>query len=114
MGTEWHILHRGKRRRYVVNRSETKYVSVIQVQRAELCTAEPSCIRQDSLEHRLQVAGRARDDAQHLRGCRLLLQRLGKVIARFAKFAGARFERFLQSASVRLEILYQCGLGFMR
>src|SRR5262249_7537314 len=45
MGTEWHILHRGKRRRYVVNRSDTKYVPVIQVHRAELGTAKPCCVR---------------------------------------------------------------------
>ena len=36
-------------------------------------------VRQHGLEHWLQLAGRARDDAQHLRGRGLLLQRLGKL-----------------------------------
>src|SRR5262245_43824802 len=34
MGTEWHVLHRDKCGRYVVNRSVTKDFSVIQIQRA--------------------------------------------------------------------------------
>jgi hypothetical protein len=32
------------------------------------------------MEHRLQLARRARDDAQHLRGGGLLLQRLAQII----------------------------------
>src|SRR5262245_52235984 len=79
MGTEWHVLHRGKCRRYVVNRSVTKDVSVIQVQRAELGTTKPSRVREHGLEHRLQLARRAANDTEDL-GCRsLLLERLGEL-----------------------------------
>src|SRR5262245_33986419 len=77
MGTEWHVLP--PCRRYVVNRSVTKYVPVIQVQRAELGTTEPSRVREHGLEHRLQLARRAANDTEDL-GCRsLLLERLGEL-----------------------------------
>src|SRR5262249_35485938 len=59
MGTERHVLRGGECRRYVVNRSVTKDASVVQIERAELGPAEPRCIRQDGVEHRLQVTGGA-------------------------------------------------------
>src|SRR5262245_45879617 len=80
VGTEWHVLNRGKCRRYVVNRSVTKESSVTQVECAELGTAEPSCVRQDGLEYGLQLAGRTRDNAQDLRGGGLLLQRFTQLV----------------------------------
>src|SRR5262249_50431037 len=49
-------------------------------------------IFQQSLEYGLPVAGHARDDAQHLRGGRQLLSRLGQL-------ARARFEFFVQLCS---------------
>ena len=52
----------------------------LQIQGAEVGLAEARRIRQHGLEHRLQLAGRARDDAQHLGGRRLLLQRLGEFL----------------------------------
>ena len=67
------------RRRYVVECDVAKCVSIVQAQGAELGVAEPCCVRQHRLEHRLQLARRTRDDAQHLRGCGLLLQRLGEL-----------------------------------
>ena len=48
--------------------------------RAELGLANARRIRQHRLEYRLQLAGRAGDDAQHLRGRGLLLQRLAQII----------------------------------
>jgi hypothetical protein len=45
---------------------ETKRIAVPQVQVTETGRAEPHGIRQQGIEHRLQLAGRARDDAQHL------------------------------------------------
>src|SRR5262245_5787392 len=41
------------------------------------------------IEHRLQIKGRSTDDLEHVGGGRLLL-------ARFGKFAGARFELLFQ------------------
>jgi hypothetical protein len=41
--------------------------------------AEPQGAPHDGVEHRLNVGGGARDDAQDLGRCRLLLQRLGQV-----------------------------------
>src|SRR5262245_7132720 len=79
MNAEWHVLGRGERGRYVVDRGNTGYVCIVQVQYGELCTTEPGRIRQHGLEHRLQLAGRAADDLQHLRGRRLLLQRFREL-----------------------------------
>ena len=46
---------------------------------AELGLAEPRRVLQHRLEHRLQLAGRARDYLQYLRRRRLLLQRLREL-----------------------------------
>src|SRR6516164_1982471 len=67
-------------RRYVVERDVTKCFSIVQAQRAELGVAEPCCVRQHSIENRLQLAGRACDDAQHIRGRSLLLKRLAQLV----------------------------------
>ena len=79
MGTEWSMPDHGKCGRYVVNRHDMKCLSIIQVQGAELGTTEPSCVRKQGLEHRLQLARRARDNTEDLRGCGLLLKRLSKL-----------------------------------
>src|SRR5262249_61032420 len=65
-----------KRWRCVVQRGSMKRISVAEIQRAELGLAEPRRVRQDGLEHRLQVTGRTGDGVQYLRSRRLLLQRL--------------------------------------
>src|SRR5262249_31210455 len=75
----------------------------ITVQHAELCLADAKCILQHGAEDRLKVAGRARNDAQHFGGRRLLLQRLGK-------FARTRLKLLLQLARVRLELVFRCRL----
>src|SRR5262249_37260022 len=59
MNAEWHVLGRGERRRYIVDRGNTGYVAIVQVQYTELCTAEPGRIRQHGLEHRLQLPRQA-------------------------------------------------------
>src|SRR5262245_20990486 len=64
-------------------------------------------VRQYRVEHRLQVAGRARDDAQHLGRRCLLLPRLGKL-------ARTRLKLLLQLARVRLELLFRRRLRFLR
>src|SRR5262245_34517594 len=46
MNAEWHVLRRGERGRHIVDRGDAQYVPVLQVQYADLGTAEPSCIRQ--------------------------------------------------------------------
>jgi hypothetical protein len=65
-------------------------------QYAELGCADARRLLQHGFEHRLQLAGQAGDDAQHLGGRGLLLQGLGKVPSRLGKFAGARFELLFQ------------------
>src|SRR5262249_39933540 len=57
MGTEWHVLHRGECGRRVVNRSVTKDLSVVEIERAERGPAEPCRVRQDGVEDRLKFAG---------------------------------------------------------
>src|SRR5215831_16263163 len=44
----------------------------------------------------LQLAGRARDDAQHLGGRGLLLQRFGELLPSLGELMGARFELLFQ------------------
>ena len=59
--------------------------SVEQPQRAELGLADARRIFQHGLEDRLQLAGRAGDDLQHLRRRGLLLQRLGEIVGALAQ-----------------------------
>ena len=61
-----------------MQRDGSKCIAFAQKQIAELGLADARRVRQHSFEHRLQLAGRTRDDLQHLRGRGLLLQRLGK------------------------------------
>ena len=67
----------------------TKLVTLAEEQAGEFGFAQARRVRQYGIEHRLQVAGRTRNDVQHLRGRGLLLQRLGE-------FTGARFELLFQ------------------
>ena len=53
-------------------------ISVVQVERAKLGSTDAGCVLEHSLKYGLQIAGRTRNDAQHLGGRRLLLQRLGE------------------------------------
>src|SRR5262245_23933229 len=41
-------------------------------------SADPSSALNNGVEHRLHVGGRAADDAEHLGGCRLMLQRFAQ------------------------------------
>ena len=50
------------------------------MQHAEFGIADAHGIFQHGLEDRLQRARRRADDAQHVRGCRLLLQRFAKIV----------------------------------
>ena len=52
---------------------------------AELGLADARRVLQHGLEHRLQIAGRAGDDLEHLGGRGLLLQRLGKIVGALAQ-----------------------------
>jgi hypothetical protein len=54
-------------------------------ERSKLRFARPCRLLQHGLEDRLQVAGRTADDAEHLRGCGLLRQRLGKMLLRLGE-----------------------------
>src|SRR5262249_16584482 len=74
MNAEWCVLGRGECRRHVVDRGDTRSISIIQLQYAELSTAQPGCILQHGFEYRLELTGRGRDDTQDLRSGCLLLQ----------------------------------------
>ena len=62
-----------------MERNRAESFSIPERQRAETRLAQPRSILQDSLEHGLQVAGRGRNDLQHLGGRGLLLQGLAKL-----------------------------------
>jgi hypothetical protein len=57
-----------------VQRDTAKCIVLRSKQRAEMGPAQVCGARQHGLEHRLQVARRAGDHAQDVRGCRLLFQ----------------------------------------
>src|SRR5262245_25741587 len=68
----------------------------MEIKVAELRLANAHCIGQHGLEHRLQLARRTGDYAQHLGGRGLLLERLGEVLPRLGEFTSARFELLFQ------------------
>ena len=49
----------GKRTWSVMQRAHAERIPLAKWERPELCVTEPNCIRQNGLEYRLQVAGRA-------------------------------------------------------
>ena len=61
-----------------------EFTSVIQVQVAELCAAEPTAFASMVSKTGCSSPGELLDDAEHLRGRRLLLQSLGEVISALA------------------------------
>src|SRR5215510_4299470 len=61
------------------NRAEA--VAIAKVQRTELCFANVRGVREHGVKDWLKFAGRTRDDLQHFRCCRLLLQRLGQFLS---------------------------------
>jgi hypothetical protein len=68
-----------ERGRRIVKRRGTECIFVAQIERAELRSTETGCICQYGLKHGLQIARRAGNDAQHLRGCGLPLERLREI-----------------------------------
>src|SRR5262245_10767028 len=91
----------------VLHCSRVEAVSSREKKNAKFGITNARGIFQYGLEYRLQLTARARNDAQHLGGRGLLLQRLGKL-------AGARLKLLLQLARVRLELLFRCRLRFLR
>jgi hypothetical protein len=62
--------------RCIMLRSDSKGISFADIQRAELGLADTHGVAEHGRKHRLQFAGRARDNLQHLGRCGLLLSRL--------------------------------------
>src|SRR5215475_15837860 len=79
----------------------------MEIEVAEPSLANAHCIGQHGLEYVLKLAWRTRNDAQHLGGRRLLLQRLGELSRTLLKL-------LLQLARVRLELLFRRSLRFLR
>ena len=50
--------------------------------------ANPRRALDDGVEHRLHVGGRATDDAEHFRGCCLMLQRFGELALTILRLFG--------------------------
>jgi len=63
-----------------VRGNHAEAVSVAEIEIAELCLAKSHGVLQHRLEHRLQLAGRARNDLQHIGGRGLLRQRLAQLV----------------------------------
>ena len=74
----------------------SELVTLAEIQARKLGVAQACRVRQHGIEDGLQFSGRTTDYAKHLRGCRLLLQRLGKVLPRLGELTGARFELLFQ------------------
>ena len=66
-------------RRRVVHGDRPKAIAFAQIKRAELGLAQASGIGEHRRKHRLEIAARIGNDAQHLGARRLLLQRGGKL-----------------------------------
>jgi hypothetical protein len=60
--------------RDIVHRDISEPPTLVKFECAEFCLAKPNRILQHRPEYRLKLTRRTRDDAQHLGGCRLLLQ----------------------------------------
>ena len=75
----------GKCRRHSEHRRRAPRTALESEQSAEIGLANSHSVLQHGLEHRLQLAGRTRDDAQHLRCRGLLLQRLGEIVGALAQ-----------------------------
>src|SRR5262245_40553720 len=71
-------LQLGEGRRRPVGRNAPECAIFIEHHAAEVGLAYARRVLQHGLEYGLELARRTRDDAQHLRGRRLLLQRLGQ------------------------------------
>ena len=65
--------------RNIVKMRRLKTFPVVEQKVAEFGFANPQSVREDRFEYRLHVARRCADDLKHLRGRRLLLQRLLEV-----------------------------------
>src|SRR5262249_25497604 len=63
--------------RHAAGRHHADSIALAQIKCAELRLTYAHRVLQHGLEDRLQLTWRPRNDAQHLRGRRLLLQRLG-------------------------------------
>jgi hypothetical protein len=57
----------------------TELLAIVSCQRADGGAAEGVCLVEHRTEHRREVAGRAVDDLQHLRGRGLLVERLARL-----------------------------------
>src|SRR5215469_14780827 len=82
-GTKYRFAPRqslGKGRWRIVRCADAESPFIIELQYAELGLADASRIFEHDPEHRLQLPGRRANDAQHIRCCRLLLQRLAQLV----------------------------------
>src|SRR5215475_11220900 len=67
--------------RHVMSRRCGERAVIMKVQNAEICLAKTRSVCKHGVKYRGELARRTRYDTQHLRGSRLLLQRLRKVSA---------------------------------
>ena len=74
-----------KRWRRAVQRRHAEGIALASETDAELGLANARRVLQHGVEHRLQLAGRAADDLEHLRGRGLLLQRLAQIVGALAQ-----------------------------
>src|SRR5262249_39047154 len=82
-GTKYRFAPRqslGKRRWRIVRCADAESPFIIELQYAELGLADASRIFEHDPEHRLQLPGRRANDAQHIRCCRLLMQRFPQLV----------------------------------
>src|SRR6516165_11839704 len=68
-----------------MQRDTSEYIAIVEQQIAETRLADLRRILQHRLKDRLKLTGRRADDAQHLRGSRLLLKRFAQIIRALAQ-----------------------------
>src|SRR5262245_45383254 len=104
-GTKYRFAPRqslGKGRWRIVRCADAESPFIIELQYAELGLADASRIFEHDPEHRLQLPGRRANDAQHIRCCRLLLQRFAQLVEQAGILDG--------DDGLRCEVFHQLNL----
>src|SRR5262249_10588894 len=77
-----------KFRRYIMRGHRVARIAIVTENHSSCCAAEPDSRTQESIEHGLQIEGRAADDLEYVGGGGLLLQRLAQLIQQACIFDG--------------------------
>src|SRR4029077_6420493 len=87
--------------------ADTEEVTLPEPKIAKLSSTDSDGFLQHGFEHRLQITGRVRNDAQHIGGCGLLPQRFAELTSALSHFLLKVGVGFLQTPSHNVELIGQ-------